>query len=432
MTTSKNPIGQMSEAELHDAKSEALMGAQTITDATDSLNETQKRGFDGYMARANRINAELELRKPQERLVTSPVAHGDFDAHRHSTRHAGKLRAFKSEQEAHAAGMWLAGELFGSKQAQRWLADHPEVRALSGGINAAGGYLVPTSFEQAVIINREEYGVFRKHARVLPMDSDTLPVPVRNGGVSAYFTGENASITASDASWTNVTLNARKLAALTRMSSELSEDSLISMADYLADEMAWSFANKEDEAGFNGDGSDTYGGIVGIRPKLIDGTHTAGAVDAASAIDTFAEVVMLDLLNVKSVLPAYAMRDAAWYVSSAAHALVFERLAVAAGGNTLEAYSKGAELRFLGFPVRVSQVLPSTTGDLSNVAMILFGDLSKAALMGSRREVRVMVDESRYMDQDQIAVRSTERFDIVINDLGDTSTAGPIVGLIGE
>ena len=63
--------------------------------------------------------------------------------------------------------------------------------------------------------------------------------------------------------------------------------------------------------------------------------------------------------------------------------------------------------------------------------MILFGDLSRCVALGSGRELRLDTSEARYLDQDQLAVRVTERFVTVPHSLGDVSTAGPIVGLIG-
>lgn len=42
------------------------------------------------------------------------------------------------------------------------------------------------------------------------------------------------------------------------------------------------------------------------------------------------------------------------------------------------------------------------------------------------------LDESRYLEIDQVGILGTQRFDIVIHDAGTDTTAGPIVGLVGE
>jgi HK97 family phage major capsid protein len=52
--------------------------------------------------------------------------------------------------------------------------------------------------------------------------------------------------------------------------------------------------------------------------------------------------------------------------------------------------------------------------------------------MGERRGITVKTSEERYFEYDQIAIQATERVDINVHDVGDATTAGPIVALIGE
>jgi HK97 family phage major capsid protein len=64
--------------------------------------------------------------------------------------------------------------------------------------------------------------------------------------------------------------------------------------------------------------------------------------------------------------------------------------------------------------------------------MLYFGDLSLAARMGERRGIRVKTSDDRYFEYDQIGIQATERVDVNVHDVGDATTAGPIVALIGE
>jgi HK97 family phage major capsid protein len=105
----------------------------------------------------------------------------------------------------------------------------------------------------------------------------------RASGVTAYYVGENASITESQKGWDQITLTAKKLACLTRISTELAEDAAINVADDLAREMAYALATAEDTAGWNGDGSSTYAGITGVKTKFVAGVGSyVSAVDAAT------------------------------------------------------------------------------------------------------------------------------------------------------
>ncbi len=341
------------------------------------------------------------------------------------------MRAFSDEEVAYQAGMWARATLLGDDKAMRWCNDHG-VRVMTGAALSKGGAVVPEQMSQAIIDLRERYGVARQLLRIVPMASDTLMVPRRTGGVTAYFVGEEDAITASDKSWDQVQLTARKLGALTRFSTDYAEDAVIDVAEDLANEMAYAFAEKEDDCCFNGDGTSTYGGIVGFRTKIIDGNHSAGAIDAASNHDTFAELDADDINSLMAALPEYAADMATFVCSRPANTLVFDALKQAAGGNTIQTLAGRPQLNYLGYPIRISQKMPTSIGDLSNVAMLLFGDFSKAATMGDRRGFTIRVLNERYAEYDQIGIVATERFDIVVHDLGDTSVAGPVVALIGE
>lgn len=356
----------------------------------------------------------------------------------------GRLRAFKghdADEKAYRSGMWARATLFRDHRAVQWCAgrglfDASVHNALSGGTNANGGYLVPEEFSQAVIDLREQYGVFRRNCFVQPMGRDTMVVPRRATGITIAAVGENPSsaISQSTPTWSQVRLTAKKAGGLVLMSSEIAEDAVINLADYLASEFAYAFALFEDQCGFIGDATSTYMGINGLGNILTVASGLAGAVACATAThDTFAEIDATDLATAMAALPEYAKVNAKWYCSSVCDELVFGRLLAAAGGNSIATLENGRPMRsYMGYPIEISQVLPNgPTTDYSGLPMLYFGDLGKAATLGDRRDVRVFPSEHRYMDVDQIGVRGTTRFDVVVHDYGTTSAAGPIVALCG-
>jgi HK97 family phage major capsid protein len=350
----------------------------------------------------------------------------------------GTLKAFKSEDDAYKSGMFVRATIFNDQSAHEWCRENGvTIQKVQGEtVGTTGGYLVPTQFNQAIIDLRETYGTFRQAVPPIPMGSDTMTMPRRAGGLTGYFPGENGQITESTKAWSQVTLNAKKLAVLTRTSTELAEDAIISIADDLASEMAYAFAQTEDSCGWNGDGTSTYGGIVGVRTKMVavlGAGQLAGAVDAATNHDTFAEIDAADLASLMAKLPKYAEGRAKWYCSQPAWALVFQRLVAAAGGVTIGELTGGKPTRsYLGYPVIIDQTLPTATTDISDTMMLAFGDLSMAVTMGERRGISIQTSNERYFEYDQVAIKATERFDINVHDLGDATTAGPLVGLIGE
>jgi HK97 family phage major capsid protein len=421
-------------ADLVKAAGEVLALAETESRANTPEEETKVSELHKQIEAEVRTISLLETQIEAERAKptgAAPAA-GGLPRVEHYVRYR-TLRGFQKEEDAFRAGKWARALLFNDESARAWCNDNSvELRVASEGVFTKGGAIVPSEMSTAIIDLREQYGVARRLLRVMPMGSDTLMVPRRTGGVTAYFVGENAEVTASDKAWDQVQLSAKKLGALSKLSMEYAEDAVIDVAADLANEMAYAFAVKEDECWLNGDGTSTYGGMFGIRTKIIDGTHTAGAIDAGSNNDTFAEINADDILSVIGALPVYAEANAKWLVSKRGKALMFDALTSAAGGNNMMDLAGRRVNQYLGDEIVVSQAMPTVTTDLSNVAMALYGDFSLASTMGDRRGFNVMVLRERFAELGQVGVLGFERFDIVNHDLGSTTAAGPVVALIGE
>ena len=258
--------------------------------------------------------------------------------------------------------------------------------------------------------------------------------PRRKGGLTAFFVGENqdGSANESDASWDNVVLVAKKLMVLTRMSSEVDEDAVLDLADETAQEIAYAFAVKEDNVGFNGSGSAADGGIVGVLVKALQASFTKAKVAAASGHDTLAEIDADDLLKLMAALPRYAKKGSAWYCSPTAQELVFNAIKIAGGGNTRDTLAEGDRPMFLGYPIEVTDVMADDAAATYNAAvMVGFGNLRMAATLGNRRGIRVALSSERYWAEDQIGIKGTERFDINVHDLGSTTVKPPFAVLVG-
>jgi HK97 family phage major capsid protein len=346
---------------------------------------------------------------------------------------AQRVRAFPGDDEgALRAGHFFAATLLGSTASKRYCADNglTIARAQGEGVGTAGGFLVPIEIEREVFKLLDVAGICRRYMRVRQMGSDSRSVPRRVGGLTAYFVGEGQGITESQGSWDNVNLAAKKLAVLTRFSTELAEDEVVELGREVTEEVAYAVASKEDDCGINGDGTSTYGGIVGVTKKLIDGAHSAGAINAATGHDTFAEIDAADLGSLIAACPEYALESASWFASSFAIGTCFARLGATAGGAIMTANGPRPQMQYLGWPIVPTPKLPGS-GSQTGKAMILFGDLRLASSFGSRRGMTIATSPHRYMELDQVGIRGTSRFDINVHDLGSASAAGPVVGLIG-
>lgn len=173
-------------------------------------------------------------------------------------------------------------------------------KALSEGTSAAGGYLVPVEHGRQLIELLMARAVLRQAgAIVVPMASDILQIPSQAGGATAYWVAENAQITASDQAFGQVQLNAKKLAALTKLSSELFEDSDPGVEALVMADLARALALEEDKKYLTGDATNnTPRGLENISGVNVD-TATLGANGDAPDFDDLADMVYrLDADNV--------------------------------------------------------------------------------------------------------------------------------------
>ena len=356
------------------------------------------------------------------------------------------LRAFKgakAQEDAHRTGQHLLAYVFGNEKARTWCKDHG-VRAHSESDNESGGVFVLTEHENAIIDLREEYGTFRKFAKIIQMGSDKKDRPRRTGGLTAYPIGARGAsrrLTESKKGWDKVGLEAKKWGVLAKYEDELSEDAVISIADDLTEEGSYAFTVTEDECGFLGDGTGDFHGITGIIPKIEALSSTkadiAGMVVASgTGSDKWAEITKNDTLKLMGRLPKFAYkRGAVWHCSNAFWSEVLLRIITDAGGVTAHELQEGKRPLYQGYPVEISQVLPQVpaVGQIP----LLFGNIASGVMFGDRRGVTVKQTDSNDDDfeNDLQSVKMTERFDIVVHDVGNASAtasarkAGPIVVL---
>ncbi len=382
-----------------------------------------------------------------DRFVNEPEARLTSDGvptqARQVLKRFGKVKSFSGRTQDEAAlkayrfAQFAAASLANHEPSVKYCTEHGiSLKTMKESVNTAGGFLVPDEFDNDLIDLRELYGVFRRNARVVPMMRDTKNRNKRETGLTAYFANEAGAATESEKGWSQVSLTAEKLITLTRMSAELYEDAMVSLGDDLAEEISYAFALKEDQCGFLGDGTSTYGGIIGLSPKFLalSGTiaYIAGVVVGAG--NAMSEIVLSDFNTVVGKLPEYADNRAKWYCSRFFWSTVMQRLAVAAGGVTAEEIEGKRVRTFLGYPVEVAQVMPKT--DANSQMLAYFGDLRTSTDFGDRRQTTIAISDQRYFDTDEIGIKGTERFDINNHSLGNASATaglrveGPLVALI--
>lgn len=452
--------------ELRAKKETILADMQALIDAAPDgiLTDEAQEGFDTLKAETevldrNICNIEemLEKQAVQEKEMVGAAppkaAAAKVNPDRivipaEAKRWSHNLKAFKGQDAAENAfksGQWFAAA-FGSEVAQEWCKNHGlALNAVhQGAVNTTGGYLVPEVLSSAIIELIVQYGAFRANAGRIPMTSDTIMIPRRTDGLEAHFIGEGDAITQSTKSWDVIKLITKDLGVTTRISNQLASDAIISIMDNLASEIALQFATKEDLCGFVGDGTSDYGGIVGLEPRffaactstgLSSGTAANGLVRYDSGY-AWSNIGLQDIIDLMGRLPGYAGLNAKFYTSRLFYYTKMVGLLAAAGGVSMTELSAGpANLRFMGYPVVLSEAIHSVAA--VNRIFLYFGDLTMAAKFGDRQQMSIASSDSATVggysvfERNEIALRGTERFDINVHDVGTYSgTAGPICALI--
>lgn len=350
------------------------------------------------------------------------------------------MKAFKgpdAKENAYAAGHFYLAALFGVEKSRDFCKANgmPLIHAQSGGVDGKGGFLVPTELANTIIQLAFQYGVVMEFADVHTMISDTKDVVKEAGDPTAQWMGatgaasERAAVPALDFDYTNHRLVANKMGALVRMTSEITEDAIIDIAENVTIRLARAMAKRMDMTGFLGTGDAANGGFTGILPALQAGsTYTAPA-----------GVVRYDLFTKAHFDAIIAQVDeladdenCAWFVNKRFYNRAMAPIMEAMGGNNAIDLAEGLARKrrmFLGYPVVLCSVFPRSMGTLASTWVGGFGDLSASLIAGVRRDVQIRLSEEAGFTTDEVLLRALFRGAIQAHSIGDATDPGCFIGI---
>jgi HK97 family phage major capsid protein len=331
--------------------------------------------------------------------------------------------------KAYAWGQW-GRSIMGNRKAAEWCKNN--LKAQSEGTTTAGGFTVPDPLSSELIYLREQFGVARQNCRIYPMSSDVLNVPNATASTTVYYPGENTAITASDLTFAQVNLVAKKPSVLTQVSKELAEDSIIDFGATLARDMAYVLAKEEDRVVFN-NAVDSTSGLDGILYAIYSSNATKANIASLQVFTTGQTITysptLANLKGMVAKLPTYAA-NAKWFMHREIWYNAIAPLLDALGGNSImdiqNAY--GPTPMLYGYPVVFVQNMQKTLA--ASTPYILLGDLSMGTAFGDRRTVTIEVSDQRYFVEDALAFKATERFAFKAFDIGnvDATAANRVPG----
>lgn len=273
-----------------------------------------------------------------------------------------------------------------------------------------GGFLIPEILRADLLRVALERAIVRSRARVIPMDSLTVPFPTVDstsnvssvfGGVVGFWTEEGATLTESQPRFGRVELRAQKLTLYTEVPNELIRDARPSLDAFIADIFPEAIAWFEDVAFFIGGGVGEPLGILNA-PGRVNVTRNAGG----NAVE------WVDVVNMYSRMLPSSLDRAVWLCSpDNLPSLLTMTLAGGTsplwlGGGSLVPGSDTPPMRLLGLPVIVSEKCRAT-GTAGDFNLVDFGFY----LLGDRQAMSARQSEDFRFQNDITAFRVIERVD---------------------
>lgn len=303
-----------------------------------------------------------------------------------------------SELEEFSLGKAVRGALTGN-----WAGADVERRVMAEGTDAVGGYLIPAPLSARLIDRiRHISRVFEAGVSLVPMTVDELSLARLETPGSASWKTENNPITTTDLTFGKVTLKAKTLPILARMSRELFDDMSDDAAALIERELLSVLALEVDRAVLRGSGVDPE--PKGIRNQTGVNVTTLGTGNGA-ALTGYDEVVDAmtrireDNLEPNAIL--WAPRTVGF----------FDKLKISSG----EAYPIPPSVQ--GVRRLATNQIPTnlTVGSKSDATEIYVGQWNQC-LVGMRTNLRVGLQKlvERYSDNLQIGLLGYVRCDVAI------------------
>jgi HK97 family phage major capsid protein len=283
--------------------------------------------------------------------------------------------------------------------------------AFSSNVPSEGGFLIPETLRSEMLSISLELSIVRSRARVIPMESLRVPFPAVDstsnvssvyGGVVGYWTEEGAALQSSEAKFSRVVLDAKKLTAYTEVPNELISDSLVSFQAFLDQIFPEALGFYEDDAFLNGTG-------VGEPLGALAAGNSASIVVAKEASQPADTILWENIVKMYSRMLPGSLARAVWIIPpNAFPELATMALSVGTGGSAIWLNNgvEGPPMTILGRPVIVSEKVPPL-GDEGDINFVDFGFY----LIGDRQAMSATSSEHYKFGNDMTAYRIIERVD---------------------
>ena len=280
------------------------------------------------------------------------------------------------------------------------------------------GYTVDSELSAEIRHLITEYGVARRESMTLQLSKNSYKANNLTTDVSVYWVDEGGAIKSSQVVLGQETLELKKLAVIASLTSELLEDEEIDLFSFVAGRVAEGFAEAEDEAFFNGDGTSDYGSFTGLL-------ENASVNEVTLAGTTFVSMDADDLIDMVDATPQGALTNSKYYMQRTIMSYV-RKLKDDNGQYIYQAPSVQGPAQIWGYPVVLVEVMPAKGDTAAATSFVLFGDLKKATILGFKGGIKAKRFDAgtvrnvansadiNLITSDREAIRWTERFGFIV------------------
>jgi HK97 family phage major capsid protein len=344
----------------------------------ERLDQIERRSADVVTEdKVERINAALTRRLDELTLKSARPSLG-------ATRDSKALGHDATEHKAAFESYMRSGESAGLRAL--------EVKAMSAGSDADGGYTVPVEIEQSIGERLTAISPIRSIAGQRTISGNVYKKPFMTAGPAVGWVGETDARTQTTSPVLDaLSFPAMELYAMPAATATLLEDSVVNIDQWLAAEVEQAFAVQEGTAFVTGDGSNKPKGFLSYT-TVANASWTWGNIGyiASGAAGAFASSNPSDaLVDLIYAVKAGYRQNGSFVMNRKTQGSV--RKFKDSGGAYLwqPPAQAGGRASLMTFPVVEAEDMPDVAANSLSVA---FGDFGRGYLVVDRAGVRVLRD----------------------------------------
>lgn len=268
-----------------------------------------------------------------------------------------------------------------------------ELKSLTSGVAADGGYAVPREIDALITAQLKAISPIRAIAQVVQVGSSGYRKLVTSSGTASGWVSETAARPETGtAKFNEIAPPMGELYANPAASQAMLDDAAFDLEEWLAGEIATEFAKAEGAAFISGTGTNQPRGFLSAATSTAAdaarpfGTLQFSATGNASGFDAAPELKLIDMVH---SLKAAHRQGAVFVMNSKTLATV--RKFKAADGSFLwqPGIMDGQPARLLGYPVIEAEDMPDVA---ANAYPIAFGNFRNGYLIAERSETTILRD----------------------------------------